>query len=107
MTKAIAITQDIRNNITTQKVLLRILLSTAIVLSISYVYLIGNITFNIVARKSLETTIANLSSEVDRLDLAYLNKVNEIDKDYALANGFVENHQNIFVSRDINHVAIR
>ncbi|NCU28183.1 MAG: hypothetical protein EOM85_00710 [Candidatus Moranbacteria bacterium] len=107
MTKAIAITQDIRNNITTQKVLLRILLTTAIVLSICYVYLIGNITFNIVARKSLESTIANLSAEVDRLDLAYLNKVNEIDREYALNNGFVENHQNIFVSRDVNHVAIR
>jgi hypothetical protein len=107
MTKAIAITKDIQNNISTQKILLRILLSLVVVLSISYIYFIGNITFNVIARKSLETSLANLSSEVNKLDLVYLNKINEIDKDYAIANGFVENRHNIFVSRDINHVAIR
>lgn len=107
MTKAIAITKDIQNNISTQKILLKILLSLVVVLSISYIYFIGNITFNVIARKSLETSLANLSSEVNKLDLVYLNKLSEIDKDYAIANGFVENRHNIFVSRDINHVAIR
>lgn len=107
MTKAIAITRDIKSNINTQKVLLRILLSLAIVLSACYMYLIGNITFNVVARKSLEASVVGLSTEVNRLDLVYLEKVNEIDKEYAVANGFVENRHNIFVSRDINHVAVR
>lgn len=107
MTKAIAITKDIQNNISTQKILLRILLFLVVLLSISYIYLIGNITFNVVARKSLEASLANLSSEVNKLDLVYLNKVNGIDKNYAIGNGFVENRHNIFVSRDINHVAIR
>jgi len=107
MTKAIAITKDIQNNISTQKVLLRILLSLVAVLSFCYIYLIGSITFNIIARRSLEASVANLSSQVNQLDLVYLNKVNEIDKDYALANGFVENRNNIFVSKEINHVAIR
>lgn len=107
MTKAIAITKDIQNNISTQKILLRILLSLVVALSISYIYFIGNITFNVIARKSLETSLANLSSEVNKLDLVYLNKINEIDKNYAIANGFVENRHNIFVSRGINHVAIR
>ncbi len=107
MTKAIAITKDIQNSISTQKILLRVLLSLVILLSACYVYLIGNITFNVIARKSLEASVANLSSDVNKLDLVYLNKVNEIDKEYATANGFVENRHNIFVSRDINHVAIR
>jgi hypothetical protein len=78
-----------------------------IALSVIYIYLIGSITFNIVARKSLENTIATMTSKVNKLDLTYLNKINEIDKNYALANGFVEVHQNLFVSRDVNHVAIR
>jgi hypothetical protein len=76
-------------------------------LAVIYIYLIGSITFNIVARKSLENTIATMTSQVNKLDLTYLNKVNEIDKDYALTNGFVEVRQNLFVSRDVNHVAIR
>lgn len=107
MTKAIAITNDIKNNSSTQKILLAILLSSAVLLCVCYIYMIGNITFNVIARKSLETTISNLSSEVNNLDLVYLNKINEIDKDYASSNGFVENRNNIFVSRDVNHVAIR
>lgn len=107
MTRAQAITKDISENINTQKVLFRVLLGTVIVLSVTYIYLIGSITFNIVARKSLENTIATMTSQVNKLDLTYLNKVNEIDKTYALANGFVEVRQNLFVSRDVNHVAIR
>jgi len=107
MTKAIAITKDIKNSISAQKILLRTLLSLVILLSVCYIYLIGNITFNIVARKSLEASVANLSSEVNNLDLVYLDKVNGVDKEYALSKGFVENRHNLFVSRDINYVAIR
>lgn len=107
MTRAQAITKDISENINTQKVLFRVLLGSVVFLAVIYIYLIGSITFNIVARKSLENTIATMTSQVNKLDLTYLNKVNEIDKDYALTNGFVEVRQNLFVSRDVNHVAIR
>jgi len=107
MTRAKAITEDIAQNINTQKVLFRILITGSVLLFASYIYLIGSITFNVVARKSLENTVVSLNSHVNQLDLTYLNKINEIDKDYALSNGFVEVHQNIFASRNINHVAIR
>jgi len=107
MTRAKAITEDIAQNINTQKVLFRILITGSVLLFAAYIYLIGSITFNVVARKSLENTVVSLNSHVNQLDLTYLNKINEIDKDYALSNGFVEVHQNIFASRNINHVAIR
>lgn len=107
MTRAKAITNDIAQNINTQKVLFRILITGSVLLFGAYIYLIGSITFNVVARKSLENTVVSLNSQVNKLDLAYLNKINEIDKEYALSNGFVEVHQNIFASRNINHVAIR
>ena len=107
MTKAKAITNDISQNINTQKMLFRILITGTVLLFTVYIYLIGSITFNVIARKSLENTVASLSSKVNQLELSYLNSVNGINKEYALSNGFVDMHQNIFASRDINHVAIR
>ncbi len=107
MTKAKEITIDITENINTQKILLRLLICMVVLLSGIYFYLIGSITFNIVARRSLENNIANLSSEVSQMDLAYLSKVNQINKEYAISNGFVELKQNLFVSKEIKSVAVR
>ncbi len=107
MTKAKAITQDIKENINTQKILFRILMASSILLFGVYVYLIGSITFNVIARKSLENSMANLTNEVNQLEITYLNNLNKIDKEYAFSRGFVETKQNTFISRNINHVAIR
>lgn len=108
MTKTQKITNDIAQNANTQKKLFRILVSGSIVLFAVYIYLVGSITFDVIARKSLDTTVAKLTSEVNQLDLTYLNSANKINKEYALANGFVDAHQNIFALRDTaNRVAIR
>ncbi len=105
MTKTIA--KDIAQNINTQKFLFHTLLTGSILLFIVYIYLISSITFNVVARKSLENNLIALNNQVNELDLSYLDKINKIDKEYAQSKGFVDSHQNIFVSRNINHVAIR
>jgi len=108
MTKAKAITNDIAQNIDTQKTLFRILITGSVILFAAYIYLVGSITFNVIARKSLESSVATLNTRVNQLDLAYLDSMNKIDKDYAHSIGFVDSHQNLFASRDsINHVAIR
>jgi len=107
MTRAKAITNDIAQNINTQKALFRVLISGSIILFAVYIYLIGSITFNVIARKSLENTVANITGQVNQLELTYLNNVNKTDKNYALLNGFVDVSQNIFAARDVNHVAIR
>ena len=107
MTKAKEITNDITQNINTQRILFRILVTGSIMLFAVYVYLIGSITFNVIARKSLENTVSSLTSQVNQLELTYLNNVNAINKDYAVSIGFVDVNQNIFASRDANRVAIR
>jgi len=107
MTKAKAITNDISHNINTQKTLFRVLITGSAILFAVYIYLIGSITFNVIARKSLENTYASLNGKVNQLELTYLSNVNSTDKNYALSNGFVDVSQNIFASRDVNHVAIR
>ena len=107
MTKAKAITNDIAQNINTQKILFRFLLVASAILFAGYIYLIGSITFNVIARKTLETKVSSLSTHVNELDLTYLNNVNKINKEYATSIGFVDANQNIFASRNINNVAIR
>ena len=107
MTKAKAITTDIAENTNTQRVLFRILISSLGILFLVYVYLIGSITFNVLARKALENTVRTLSDNVSQLELSYLNNSNQIDKSYALAKGFVDVDHNIFATRTTTRVAIR
>ena len=107
MSKTKAIANNITESSETQKLLFRILISGIILIGIGYVYFIGSITFNVLARKSLEAEVKTLGNNISQLELTYLNKVNEIDKEYALAHGFVDIHENIFATRSITHVAIR
>ena len=107
MTKAKEITNDIRDNISTQKILFRVLIICSAILCAVYMYMIVSITFNIIARKSLETTITTLTSRVNQLEITYLSNINKADKNYAQSQGFVDARNNIFASRDVNYVAIR
>lgn len=107
MTKAKEITNDITQNIKTQKVIFFILVSGSVIMFALYIFLIGTITFNVIARKSLENTVVKMTGEVNQLELTYLNNINKIDKEYVISKGFVDVRQNIFAARNINHVAIR
>lgn len=107
MNKTKAITNEIVSNSQTRKVLFRILVSSLLALSIVYIYMIGSITFNVVARKSLETTARNLGSNISQLELTYLSNMNDVNKSLATSRGFVDTNSNIFAVRSINHVAIR
>ncbi|MDE2031048.1 MAG: hypothetical protein KGI58_02180 [Patescibacteria group bacterium] len=108
MNKAKTLTIEIVKDRDTRKVIFRVFVSMLIVLSIVYAYLIGAITFNILARKSLESTVLTLSSKVSNLELTYLNSTNKIDKSYAMSLGFVDAKNNIFITRNnTDSVAIR
>lgn len=104
-TKRIAI--DIVEDKDIRRVLFRVFISALIILSVTYMYLIGSITFNILARKSLEAESRTLASKVGDLELSYLNSANKIDKSYATSLGFVESKNNIFTTRSLPSVAIR
>ncbi len=107
MTKVKVITNDIVQNTNTQRIIFKVLISSLITLFIVYVYLIGSITFNILARKSLETTVLTLGSRISEIELTYLNNTNKINKNYALTLGFVDVRDNIFASRKITRVALK
>lgn len=107
MNKTKVIANDIRSNTNTQKVIFKILLISLLSLAVFYVYMIGSITFNVVARKSLETTAISLGNNISQMELTYLSRMNEVNKNLATSMGFVETKSNIFASRSINYVAIR
>jgi cell division protein FtsB len=107
MNKAKEITMNIKENTNLQKFLLRFLLGSFVILFVFYAYFIGSITFNVLARKTLENTTRSLSSNISKLELTYLDKINQINKDYALSKGFVEVNNNIFATREDSRVARR
>ncbi len=85
----------------------KILLGGLIVVGIIYAYYIISITFNIVARRSLENRAQLYSSSISQLELTYFSNLNKINKDYAVENGFVDSNNNIFAIRSNSYVAIR
>ncbi len=107
MSKTKAIANDIAANTNTQKIIFKFLVASFVVLSIAYVYMIGSITFNIVARKSLENTAKILTNNISQLELTYLDNMDNINKNHAESLGFQDAKSSIFAIRTINHVAIR
>lgn len=107
MSKTKAITNEIVGNTQVQRLVSRFLIGALIILSIFYAYMIGSITFDVVARKSLENTQRQLGSNISQLELTYLSNINNINKSKAFSLGFTDSKSNLFATRSINHVAIR
>lgn len=102
------ITQSIVYNQESQKLVFRGLISTLVFLSLTYVYLIGSITFNVLARKSLDTNARALGSEVASLELESMNMQNSITRSTGTNLGFVDSKGTLFASRTItDYVASR
>jgi hypothetical protein len=81
---------NIVNNNNLEKRILNILLYSLGILALSYVLILGNITFNIVARQSLGMHTKTLSNEVGDLELKYLSMSNKVDLAMSTQMGFKE-----------------
>lgn len=100
------ITQNIVNDESLRRRIFKVLCGSLLSLSLCYVYLVGSITFNIIARKTLETNINELNSEVGQLELQSIQLVNNIDVSFGKSMGYVEAHDTLFVNKD-QAVALR
>lgn len=107
MKKTKEITNEIVTNSNIQKTIFKILVGSIFCLSLVYVYIIGSITFNVVARKSLENTSKIIGSNISQLELTYLANINDINKTKATTLGYVDTNSSIFAVRNINRVAMR
>ncbi len=71
-----------------------------LVLIALYLVFVASITFNIVARKSVENEIKREKTIIGMLELDYLNKTNNIDLAYATSHGYNAISSPIFSARD-------
>ncbi len=76
----------------------RILLATFLVLMGAYIFLVGHITFSVIARKSLDSEVRALKSHVGELELEYLNANTAITLDLAHTLGYQESQKVQFVT---------
>lgn len=72
------------------KKLFQYLLWVALAGVLIYMYFIGSIVFNVVARKGIEAENHTLTSELAQMQVKYLATMGNIDMDYAKSIGFQE-----------------
>ena len=81
---------NIVNNDNLEKRILNILLYSFGILAFLYILILGNMTFNIVARQSLGIHERALSNEVGDLEVQYLSLSNKVDLAMSSSMGFKE-----------------
>jgi len=81
---------NVVNNTSVHKKMIQYMIVVLGVLAFMYVLLLGNMVWNIVERKSLQSETYNLASDVGALELEYLALSSEVDVDMSLAMGFRE-----------------
>ena len=78
------------NNIEVKKIILNVMLSVLAALALWYVFILGNMVFNIVQRRTLEKEVLTLTNEVRNLELSYLSVSNSVDLALSSSMGFKE-----------------
>jgi hypothetical protein len=84
-----------------EKIALRFVLWSFLVLSLFYLFMLGNTVRNIIERRSFDTEARNISAEVSNLELTYLNMSNSIDLNYSHAKGFTEAKANFATRKSL------
>jgi hypothetical protein len=88
--KSYAGTVDLIHNNDFSRRVLYIMLMSLGALALCYIFILGNMVFNIVERKALEKEILTLSNEVGALELSYLSLSNKVNLDLSYSMGFKE-----------------
>lgn len=94
--------QIIDNSDLGRKTLHFILVSFGI-LAVFYIIILGNITFNIIERRSADAAARALSNEVLELELAYLKLAEKVDQNLAREMGFQEAALSFTAEKSLGH----
>ena len=89
-----------------QKRILNVMLYTLLSLTIFYVFLLANMVWNIVERKSLEGRALALAGEVGNLELEYFSLSQKIDINLAYSLGFKETKTNFVTRKALGSISI-
>lgn len=88
--KSYAGSARIVNNDNLEARILHALLFSFGALAIVYVFILWNMVFNIIGRRTLEIEARNLSNEVGQMELNYLTMSNKVDINMGHSLGFKE-----------------
>ncbi len=97
---------NIVNNNNLEKRILNILLYSLGICAFLYVLILGNMTFNIVARQSLGIHARTLSNEVSNLELQYLSLSNKVDLAMSHEMGFKEANTKFAVRKSLGTLSL-
>ena len=104
--KSYAPNVNIVNNNNLEKRILDIFLYSFGALAFLYVLILGNMTFNIVARQSLGVHVRALSNEVGDLEVKYLSLSNKVDLAMSSRMGFKEAKTQYATRRSLGTVSL-
>ena len=74
-------------------------LAVLAVLTSMYVYFVGKIVFDVVARRAAESTVAKTQSSVGALQVAYFNQTRTLTMADAASVGLAESHDTLYAMR--------
>lgn len=91
----------------TRRIIFRFLLGALVFLFFLYMYFIGSITFNILASKSLEMSLRDMSNNISQTELRYIALSNSINSQMGKDIGFVDAKGTIFAHKGDARVVLR
>jgi len=94
------------NNIEVQKIILNAMFSILGGLALLYVFILGNMVFDIIQRKALEKEVLALSAEVGNLELSYLSSLDSIDLALSSSMGFKETKATFAVRKSLGSLKL-
>ena len=74
-------------------------LAVLALLTSMYVYFVGKIVFDVVGRRTAESTIEMAQSSVSQLQVAYFDKTRTLTMADAASIGLTESHDTLYASR--------
>jgi len=97
---------NIVNNNNLERRILGILLYSIGTLALCYVFILGNMIFNVVARQGLALQERTLSNEVGDLELSYLSASSKIDLALSSSMGFKEAKTTFAVRKSLGTLSL-
>ncbi|MFA5791654.1 MAG: hypothetical protein WC884_01295 [Candidatus Paceibacterota bacterium] len=94
------------NNIEIKRVIFNIMLSLLVGLALWYVFILGNMVFDIVQRRTLEKEALLISNEVADLELSYLSISKNVDLALSSSMGFKEIKATFAIRKSLGYNAI-
>jgi len=104
--KSYANNVNIIDNGNLQKRILNTMFLVLGILAFFYVYFLGNMVFNIVERKALNTYAYTLSNNVGNLELKYLSMSQKVDLNLAYSLGFKETKTKFATRKTLGSIKI-